>query len=92
MDKLCLYFFAQHTKQATGMDYAYLKARKELSSPKPDPVELEDVSGAMHRKHIKGLVQPRLSTPMPKMQGTKKTPLSIAGNPRERLGLKRNQS
>lgn len=74
------------------MDYAYLKARKELASPKPDPIELENVSGDMHRKHIKGLVQHRLSTPMPKMQGTKKTPLSIAGNPRERLGLKRNQS
>ena len=45
----------------------------------------------MHRKHIKGLVQSRLATARPKMQGTKKIPLNLGGNPRERLGLKRNQ-
>ena len=84
-----LHFFV---KEATGMDYAFLKCKKDLSMPKPEPVKLKDPVGDMHRKHIKGLKAVRLATPRPKMQGTKRTPLNIAGNPRERLGLKRNQS
>ena len=83
-----LSFFA---KEATGMSYEYLKAKKELSTPKPDPIELKDPMRDMHRKHIKGLVQPRLATKRPAVIGTKKHPISIGGNPRVRLGLKRNQ-
>lgn len=78
-------------KEATGMDYSYLKAKKELSAPKPDPIELDNPVQQMHRKHIKGLVQPRLATKRPKMMGSKKNPINIGGNPRVRLGLKRNQ-
>lgn len=88
MNKLILRFFI---KEATGMDYGYLKARKELSKPKPDPVELDNPVKEMHLKHIKGLKRARLATPRPAMQGTKRSPISIAGTPRARLGLKRNQ-
>lgn len=89
LDPLVLLFF---TKEATGADYMYLKARREMAKIKPDPIELDNPVQEMHLKHIKGLVRPRLATARPKMQGTKKIPLNLAGNPRERLGLKRNQS
>lgn len=73
------------------MTYSYLKKKKELSMPKPDPIELEDPVGKMHRKHIKGLVQPRMATKRITSAGIKGKPISLGGNPRARLGLKRNQ-
>ena len=79
------------TKEATGMTYDYLKKRREIAKPKPEPIELDNPAQDMHRKHIKGLKQPRMATARPKMQGTKRIPLGIAGSPRARLGLKRNQ-
>jgi len=57
--------FLFFTKEASGMDYQYMKSRKELSKLKPDPIEMKDPMGDMHRKHIKGLVQPRLATKRP---------------------------
>lgn len=88
MTPLVLQFFS---KEATGMTYDYMKRRKEISMPKPDPVKLEDPVGKMHRKHIKGLVQSRLPTQRIRSAGIKGKPISLGGNPRARLGLKRNQ-
>lgn len=78
-------------KEATGMTYSFLKTKKELSMPKPDPIKLEDPVGKMYRKHIKGLKQPRLATQRIRSAGIKGKPISLGGNPRARLGLKRNQ-
>lgn len=86
-----IHTFSFFVKEATGMDYSYLKAKKELAKPKPDPIELDNPVQQMHRKHIKGLVQPRLATKRPAVIGTKRSPINIGGNPRARLGLKRNQ-
>ena len=86
-----IYTFSFFVKEATGMGYDYLKAKKEISKTKPDPIELDNPVRNMHRKHITGLVQPRLATKRPAMIGTKKNPINIGGNPRARLGLKRNQ-
>jgi hypothetical protein len=78
-------------KVATGMTYEYMKRRKEISKPKPEPVELKNPAQDMHRKHIKGLKQPRLATQRITSAGVKGNPISLGGNPRARLGLKRNQ-
>jgi hypothetical protein len=88
IDPSVLQFF---TKEATGMTYAYLKEKRELEKTKPDPFVMSNPAKDMHTKSVKGLVRPRLATPRPKLQGTKRTPLSISGNPRVMLGLKRNQ-
>ena len=82
--------FSFFIKEAVGMHHAYLKAKKELASPKPAPVELENPVKRDHLKHIKGLERPRLATPRPKMQGTKRTPISLGGTPLQRLGLKKS--
>ena len=90
IDPLVMVFF---TKEATGMTYEYLKQRREIAKSKPEPFKLPDPIGKLHRKHIKGMVQPRMATKRPALMATKSTaPLNIGGNPRTALKLKRNQS
>ena len=79
-------------KYATGMTYDYMKRRKEISKPKPEPIKLDNPLQQMHRKHIKGLKQPRLATKRITSAGIKGKPISLGGNPRARLGLKKNMS
>ena len=88
MTPLVLQFFS---KEATGMTYDYMKRRKELSMPKPEAVKLVNPLEKMRRKHIKGLKSPRLATKRITSIGVKNNPISLGGNPRARLGLKRNQ-
>lgn len=88
MTPLVLQFFI---KEATGMTYDYMKRRKEISMPKPESVKLKDPLQQMHRKHIKGLKQPRIATKRITSAGIKGKPISLGGSPRARLGLKRNQ-
>lgn len=67
--------FTSFVKYAMGSDFA--KMRKELSMPKPDPINL-NTKPINNRPKIKGLKVPRIATPRPKLQATKGTaPLSI---------------
>ena len=82
--------FQFFSKEATGMTYDYLKRRKEIGMPKPESIKLENPLQKMHRKHIKGLKQPRMATKRITSAGIKGKPISLGGNPRARLGLKKN--